>query len=135
MGDRFAPESVIDLLRNTHNRDLSSSNPNRPFTGCDHDGTANPQNRALGKTSVRIGWPNEAGANNGPISSSNFTGGGSTRPFYALSEVFQVASGNTDATLRTLSLARTNGNEVTLDQTFASDTYTYTASVGTRSRG
>ena len=80
----------------TNGPDTSQIN-NRPFTGCDHDGTeaygGGAISQALGTTDrsglSRVGRPNFPG-DNGPIG-SNFTAATSeTRPMYGLSAVFQV---------------------------------------------
>ena len=103
------------------------------FTGCNHDGTEatfNTASRGLGSTSsVRFGRLNTAGF--GPIGSNSGTNGTNSHPFYGLSEVFQVSGGTTTSTDATLSgLAVNDGSsDLTLDQVFASDEYTYTVTV------
>ena len=103
------------------------------FTGCNHDGTEatfNTASRGLGSTSsVRFGRLNTAGF--GPIGSNSGTNGTNSHPFYGLSEVFQVSGGTTTSTDATLSgLAVNDGSsDLTLTPTFASDKYTYTATV------
>ncbi len=71
----------------------TSNRSNRPFTGCDHDGTEAFQTSgvslALGATIVGAGFPNSHDTNHGPLS-----GGGDEnyrmRPMYGLSQVFVV---------------------------------------------
>ena len=107
----------------------TSGSENRPFTGSDHDGTesivAPNHSRALGATQVRHGWPNNGQTSAGPISSSNSLANDRDLPFYGLSGVFVVGSASGDATLSALSLSG-----ITLSPSFAADTLTYTASVG-----
>ena len=68
---------------------------NLPWTGCEHDGTrsATPSlSVALGQNAVRLGQPNALG--HGPIQGSGSALSSSSRPFYALSPVFQIPSMN-----------------------------------------
>ena len=112
----------------------TSQTANYPFTGCDHDGTeafnALNDSRALGATGfVRLGRPNSSGAEHGPIGSGSDNSPTNTRPFYGLSEVFQVADASTDATLSALTV-NDGTNDLTLDPAFISSTYAYAADVG-----
>ena len=67
-----------------------------PWTGCKHNGTESfdgADSRALGKSRVRVGKPNDtvdSGA--GPISSNGLAGNPNTKPMYGLSQVFEVAA-------------------------------------------
>ena len=81
----------------------TSQSANRPWTGCDNDGT-----RILGglidddylgdSSSVRVGRPNAPGSGNGPLSGDTSYLPANTRPLYGLSEIFQVADASSDAT-------------------------------------
>ena len=46
--------------------------------------------RVLGGTTPRVGRPNSSGADDGPLGSASSANSSTTRPFYGLSEVFQV---------------------------------------------
>ena len=73
----------------------TSQTGNYTWTGCEHDGTesfAGGTSAALGKNAVR--WGKLNASNNGPIEGTGSTLKGSSRPFYALSPVFQVPSMN-----------------------------------------
>ena len=79
---------------------------NYPFTGCQNNGTEafftdasfNEFSRALGSTGdVRVARPNDSLFAAGPIGSLSTTSSGNSRPFYGLSDVFQVAP-SADAT-------------------------------------
>ena len=75
----------------------TSQTGNKPYTGCDHDGTKKVTSgdlRALGTSSVQTAQPNSSDTNNGPLSSITSTLNYDQRPFYALSPVFQVPSLN-----------------------------------------
>ena len=108
---------------------------NYPWTGCNHDGTEEFDllggSEALGRSLVSIGRPNDSTAGNGPLDSSAVATSSNTRPFYGLSEIFQVVAGSasTDATLSPLSV-NDGTNDLTLDPTFAPATYIYAAEVG-----
>ena len=73
----------------------TSQSANRPWTGCNHNGTKSVFSgtpRALGSVDVRVGQPNTSTADNGPISSNTARSRTETRPMYGLSEVFQVGA-------------------------------------------
>ena len=110
----------------------TSETSNRPFTGCDHDGTkssSDGQSKALGAPSVRLGSPNNSTVGYGPLSSDSVTFSTDTRPMYGLSQVLEVTSPG-DATLSSLALEDGGGNTITLTPIFAQATITYTARVG-----
>ena len=72
---------------------LLSAQVNYPFTGSNDNGTKDTvfSGRYLGASnSVRVGRPGSSNAGDGPLYSGNSTVPTHTRPFYALSEVFQV---------------------------------------------
>ena len=108
---------------------------NYPWTGCNHDGTEEFDSlggsEALGRSLVSIGRPNDSTAGNGPLDSSAVATSSNTRPFYGLSEIFQVvaSSASTDATLSALTV-NDGTNDLTLDPTFAYGTYIYAVEVG-----
>ena len=73
----------------------TSQTGNYTWTGCEHDGTksfAGGASAALGRNAVR--WGRLNASSNGPIEGTGSTLKSSTRPFYALSPVFQVPSMN-----------------------------------------
>ena len=72
----------------------TSQTGNYTWTGCSHDGTKSfsGQSLALGKNAVQ--WGRLNASSNGPIEGTGSTLKDSTRPFYALSPVFQVPSLN-----------------------------------------
>ena len=76
----------------------TSQTGNFPFTGCKHDGTESKipgvSFNALGETTVRVGQLNSTATDSGPIRGQVATNNSDTRPFYALSPVFQVPSLN-----------------------------------------
>ena len=76
----------------------TSQTTNFPFTGCRDNGTearGSFLTEALGATSVvRVGRPNSTSTNHSPIGSDANDLPGTTRPFYALSPVFQVPTMN-----------------------------------------
>ena len=75
----------------------TSQTTNQPWTGCDHDGTeyvAAGLSVALGKNAVQTGQPNSPIGTRGPLRGTGSSLSSSTRPFYALSPVFQVPSMN-----------------------------------------
>ena len=74
----------------------TSQSDNYPWTGCDHDGTkyVPAQSLALGKTAVQTGQPNSSIGTRGPLRGVGSALKDNTRPFYALSPVFQVPSMN-----------------------------------------
>ena len=76
-------------------RDLSSAGTN-PLTGSEHDGTEDvyPFSYALGAPfgHARLGRPNSDNSDHGPISSNISVGPTASRPFYALSSVFEVVA-------------------------------------------
>ena len=108
---------------------------NYPWTGCNHDGTEEFDSlggsEALGRSLVSIGRPNDSTAGNGPLDSSAVATSSNTRPFYGLSEIFQVVAGSasTDATLSALTV-NVGTNDLSLDPTFAYGTYIYVVEVG-----
>ena len=67
-----------------------------PWTGCNHNGTESfdgADSRALGKSRVRLGRPNETvGVGSGPISSNGLATNVLAHPMYGLSQVFEVAA-------------------------------------------
>ena len=76
----------------------TSLSGNRPWTGCDHNGTeqfSSGQSQALGTPSVRTGHPNSGDTNHGPLSSISSTLNHGQQPMYGLSQVFTVVPGNT----------------------------------------
>ena len=104
----------------------TSQSANRPWTGCDHDGTS--EDHYLGDSTVTFGRPNTSGSANGPLSSANSGFPANTRPMYGLSEIFQVVLASSDATLSALTV-NDGTNDLTLDPTFASATYVYETDV------
>ena len=106
----------------------TSLSANRPWTGCDHDGTSEDDDY-LGDSATTIGRPNDSGSANGPLSSANRFIGFETRPLYGLSELFQVAAPlSSDATLSALTV-NDGTNDLTLTPTFVSGTYVYETDV------
>ena len=91
-----------DEERQNRNRDefgadgpSTATTTNYPFTGCKHNGTERfsmGDSFALGAQNVIVGRPNVSASVNGPIGSNTPVTRTSTRPFYGLSTVFQVAS-------------------------------------------
>ena len=76
--------------------DTSTLN-NRPFTGCDHNGTEKvlttgsvSQSRALGKAFVRVGRLNSSISSEGPLNGSSDQDDDDNRPMYGLSSVFTI---------------------------------------------
>ena len=108
---------------------------NYPWTGCNHDGTEEFDSlggsEALGGSLVSFGRPNDSAAGNGPLDSSAVATSSNTRPFYGLSEIFQVVAGSAsnDATLSALAV-NDGTNDLTLAPAFAPGTYIYAAEVG-----
>ena len=74
----------------------TSQIPNYPWTGCLNDGTEaiTTESRGLGTNNVRLGRPNGISSEQGPLGSALNRNRAETRPFYALSPVFQVPSMN-----------------------------------------
>ena len=74
----------------------TSQSVNRPFTGCEHNGTEaldGSISQGFGAAGgTKVGRPNSSSALHGPLSSNAVTGTANTRPLYGLSEVFQVAA-------------------------------------------
>ena len=67
---------------------------NQPATGCKHNGTEAKSvdgSFALGNGTATTGKPTGSGTFDGPISSADVVPSYQSRPFYGLSEVFQVA--------------------------------------------
>ena len=71
---------------------------NRPFTGTEHNGTEaftyDGHSTALGAATVQLGTPNRDNSFQGPLSGSHIDQGSDSRPFYALSQVFEVPPNN-----------------------------------------
>ena len=112
----------------------TSQPANRPWTGCDHDGTRKRSGLLdddyLGDSiSTVVGRPNASGSGNGPLSGDTSYPTANTRPMYGLSEIFQVADASSDATLSAL-MVNDGTNDLTLTPTFVSGTYAYQADVG-----
>ena len=84
-----------------------SADADRPFTGSSSDGSQAffglISSRALGATTVRVGQPDNATSGQGPIGSTVDEDNTDTRPFYALSQVFEIPLTNAlwSATLTT----------------------------------
>ena len=124
-------DEANDKNESGNNGPNTSNSGNYPLTGCDHDGTQDF--RALGtSTSIRVGRPNTAGSDNGPLhGGSNTVTTSQTRPMYGLSAVFTVEA-TTDATLSGLALENADDDStIALNETFATGTKSYTASVAT----
>ena len=68
-----------------------SAGDDQPFAGSDSDGTKSTD-RVLGSTLIRVGAPGVSLRT--PLDGSASRAGTGSRPFYALSEVFQVAGGS-----------------------------------------
>ena len=97
----------------------TSQPANRPWTGCDHDGTRIRSGLLdddyLGDSiSTVVGRPNASGSGNGPLSGDTSYPTANTRPMYGLSEIFQVVATSSDATLSTLTV-NDGTNDLTLD--------------------
>ena len=111
----------------------TSLSANYPFTGCDHNGTEEfdsvGTSEALGRSLVTIGRPNDSTAGHGPLDSSLVATNTDNRPFYGLSEIFQVVAASTDATLSALTV-NDGTNDQALTPTFAPGTYVYATTVG-----
>ena len=69
----------------------TSNTDNYPWTGCDHDGTEKSFS-ALGASAPGIGAPNVSDSGDGPLGSTMSAFASGSRPFYGLSELFQVAA-------------------------------------------
>ena len=71
-----------------------SADADRPFTGSSSDGSQAffglISSRALGATTVRVGQPDNATSGQGPLGSTVDEDNTDTRPFYALSQVFEI---------------------------------------------
>ena len=95
---------------------------NRPWTGCEHDGTeafVSGASEGLGENDVdfvRVGRPNSSGTGHGPISSSDYESSSDNRPMYGISPVFELIQTPGNAgTLTTGGTPRTgsiNGSDV-----------------------
>ena len=95
---------------------------NRPWTGCEHDGTeafVSGASEGLGENDVdfvRVGQPNSSGTGHGPLNSNgDYEDSNQNRPMYGLSQIFEVIQtpGNT-GTLTTGGTPRTgsiNGSD------------------------
>ena len=67
---------------------------NYPFTGCKDNGTKaslSGNSIALGRSNVSLGVPNSSHPDNGPLHSASISNKNIERPFYGLSDVFQIA--------------------------------------------
>ena len=73
-----------------------SQSANRPWTGCEHDGTeafVSGASEGLGENDVdfvRVGQPNSSGTGHGPLSNGDYASSGDNRPMYGLSQVFEL---------------------------------------------
>ena len=96
---------------------------NRPWTGCEHDGTeafVSGASEGLGENDVdfvRVGQPNSSGTGHGPLNSNgDYEDSNQNRPMYGLSQVFEVIQTPGNAgTLTTGGTPRTgsiNGSDV-----------------------
>ena len=70
---------------------------NRPWTGCEHDGTeafVSGASEGLGENDVdfvRVGQPNSSGTGHGPLNSNgDYEDSNQNRPMYGLSQVFEL---------------------------------------------
>ena len=74
----------------------TSQIPNYPWTGCLNDGTEaiTTESRGLGTNNVRLGRPNGISSEQGPLGSALNRNRAETRPFYALSPIFEVQRTN-----------------------------------------
>ena len=76
----------------------TAQSANRPFTGCDHDGTdafISGTSEALGRSNVRVGQPDSSTSGAGPINGASSASRNNTRPMYGLSGVFRVVRDTT----------------------------------------
>ena len=89
-------DEVNDKNESGTNGPDTSQSVNRPFTGCEHNGTEaldGSISQGFGAAGgTKVGRPNSSSALHGPLSSNAVTGTANTRPLYGLSEVFQVAA-------------------------------------------
>ena len=88
-------DEANDKNESGNNGPDTSQSGNRPFTGCDHNGTElriSGTSNALGATDVRVGRPNHSGADIGPLRGGSAVSNTATRPMYGLSQVFAVVS-------------------------------------------
>ena len=104
-------EEANDKDESGNNGPDTSQSANRPWTGCDHDGTS--EGDYLGDSATTVGRPNDSGSANGPLSSANRFIGFETRPLYGLSELFQVVGNRTATGKPTLSGAAQVGMTLT----------------------
>ena len=101
---------------------------NRPFTGCDHDGTealdGSISQGFAAEGGAKIGRPNSPNSAHGPLSSNGVGTITDTRPMYGISGVFQVAEPtNTPATGEpTITGTAAAGQTLTASTTGISDT-------------
>ena len=107
---------------------------NRPYTGCQEDGAklilSGTTQHTIGSSHVVVGGINATSV--GPLTSNIYSPAAETRPFYAISEIFQVAA-STDATLTAVTLKGADaGQNVPLSPALDPGTHTYTASVANR---
>ena len=89
-------DEVNDKNESGTNGPDTSQSVNRPFTGCEHNGTEaldGSISQGFGAAGgTKVGRPNSSSALHGPLSSNAVTGTANTRPLYGLSAVFQVAA-------------------------------------------
>ena len=89
-------DEVNDKNESGTNGPDTSQSVNRPFTGCEHNGTEaldGSISQGFGAAGgTKVGRPNSSSALHGPLSSNAVTGTANTRPLYGLSGVFQVAT-------------------------------------------
>ena len=89
-------DEVNDKNESGTNGPDTSQSVNRPFTGCEHNGTEaldGSISQGFGAAGgTKVGRPNSSSALHGPLSSNAVTGTANTRPMYGLSAVFQVAA-------------------------------------------
>ena len=111
-----------------NDRSLQAS-ANRPWTGCNHNGTSRGGNLSLGAGAYAIvGNPHAGGTSNGPLSSTLGLTNTENHPMYGLSEVFRRPAD--DATVSALTLTEPSGLELALTPQFTSDHKAYSASTG-----
>ena len=89
-------DEVNDKNESGTNGPDTSQSVNRPFTGCEHNGTEaldGSISQGFGAAGgTKVGRPNSSSALHGPLSSNAVTGTANTRPMYGLSVVFRVAA-------------------------------------------
>ena len=130
-------DEVNDKNQSGDNGPDTSLVANYPLTGCDDDGTeasALGGSLALGNTAsvaiVRVGRLNSSTSGEGPIEGGTQAAFSSdTRPFYGLSEVYEVVS--SDATLIDLAVKDDADADVPLSSAFTPERTNYVGRVGT----